>query len=124
MLTVTEAAARLNISRFTLYRMIQNGAVPAVRTRGRNRVLVDPAALDAVMTPVAARPSPQVPDHQPFLTATEVAGMLRCGVETVRKMVNEGVLRAARNPGKNSHMRIHADSVSEYLNTQRVDAAS
>jgi len=36
-------------------------------------------------------------------------------VRTVRRMCNEGTLAHTRNPGTNSHLRIHADSLMEYL---------
>lgn len=117
LLTVSEAATQLNRSRFTIYRMIQNGTMPAVRVHGRHSLLIDEAVLQDVFAPVAIR------NVQAVMTPTEVAGLLRCSVETVRRMVNSGVLKATRNPGRNSHMRIDTDSVHAYLDQQQQPAA-
>jgi excisionase family DNA binding protein len=117
LLTVNEAADKLRASKYTVYRMIQNGDLPAIRGRGKNRLLVQPEAVDALIasdrTPVQG---PQV------YTAAETAAILRCGIETVYRLVKAGVLRASRNPGSNSHLRIPADAVEAYLSEQRVPA--
>jgi len=118
LLTVMEAAQRLNVSKYTAYRMIQSGTLPAVRGHGRNRLLVDPDAIDTLLEPVAARDA--TGDDCRFLTPSEVARILRCGVETVRRLVRMGLLPATRNPGANSHLRIPAQAVDEYLRSQRV----
>lgn len=118
MLTVVEAAQKLAVSKYTAYRMIQNGTLPAVKGHGRNRLLIDEGALDALLEPVA--PSQRGLDKPVLLTPAEVARMLRCGVETVRRLVRAGLLPATRNPGPNSHLRIPASAVDDYLNSQRV----
>jgi excisionase family DNA binding protein len=109
LLTVAEAADRMQISRFTLYRMIQNGHLPATRTRGRTSLLIDPDDLDIAFAPVPAR----IP-VKPYYAPHEVADILGCHVDTVRHLVNTGTLKATRAPGRSSRMRIDIESVNAY----------
>jgi excisionase family DNA binding protein len=122
LLTINETAEALGVSRHAAYRMVRSGVLPAVRKRGSNRILVDPAGLDAIETAQPVRPdySPTRDGVAPhgdvrLLTVAEVSAMLRCGPETVRRLVKAGQLTAVRNPGRNAHLRIHSTSVDAYL---------
>lgn len=107
------------MSKYTVYRMVHNGTIPAVKTFGRSRLMVDPDVLDSIVVDKPARPTaaemPVITSPEALLTCTEVAGMLRCGVETVRRLVVAGELRAIRNPGRATHLRIPYASVRTYL---------
>lgn len=115
MLTIPEAAARLRVSKYTVYRMIHNGTLPAIKTIGKNRLRVDPTALEQIAAPRPVYDPTGVDPDTNFLTPTEVAGLLRCSVETVRAMVNGGQLRAMRNPVRNSHIRIPYSALQDYV---------
>lgn len=119
MLTVSDVCRRLGQSKYTVYRLIHEGRLPAVRVEGqRHKYLVEENVLedylesqDYFATPVAEHDGPVL------LTAAEVAAILRCSVETVRRLASspESSLSGIRNPGVNSHWRFDRDAVLDYL---------
>ncbi|MDP8971175.1 MAG: helix-turn-helix domain-containing protein [Actinomycetota bacterium] len=117
MLTVDEAARRLNVSRHTCYRLINDGTLPAERTIGGGRLRINEADVEKLSRPRPVRGRLGLADLPPdaLLTSAEVASVLRCGVETVRRMVKSGRLRAHVGPGR--RMRIPVAAVAEYLNS-------
>ncbi len=125
MLTVPEVCTRLGISKYTAYRLIHEGKIPAVRVdSGRHRFMVEEHEMDRMenqedyfRVPVAEPAGPQL------LTAAEVAQMMRCSVETVRRLAATGQLPAIRNQGRNSHWRFNQGDVMAYLRAQPVAAS-
>ena len=121
LITVPEVCERLKISKHTCYRLLHNGTMPAIRvSHGRHRYLIDTEVVEKLAeqedfygVPVEASiPKGPGPD---LMTASEVASVLRCATETVRRLAAQGVLPAVRNPGKNSHWRFRRDDVDRYL---------
>lgn len=123
MLSVASVAVRLNVSRHTVYRLIHTGVLPAVKMHGA--LFVPDDALDSYV-PEDQRPVRlnELPSAPRFLTATETAGVLRCSVRSVHRLIKRGDLAASRNPGRNSTFRIYSVSVQDYLDRQRVPVAS
>ncbi len=121
MLTIPEVCRRLGVSKYTAYRMIHEGRLPAVKYEtGKHRYMVEDEVLDRMeqtedyfATPAAEHDGPDL------LTAAEVAGILRCSTETVRRLATSGALPASRNPGRNSHWRFDRESVTSYLKAGR-----
>jgi excisionase family DNA binding protein len=129
MLTVDDVRAKLHVSKYTVYRLIHSGQLPALKvSTGRNQFLIQEQALDdylagATYNGLAAYPV--ATDNQPeLLTVSEVAQLLRCSRDTVRRLVAAGELTAVRNPGRNSRLRIHRSSVRQYLGQAAADAAT
>ncbi len=125
MLTVSDVCRRLGQSKYTVYRLIHERRLPAVQVSGqRHKYLVEETALDEYLedqdyyaTPVAEHDGPIM------LTASEVAAILRCSVETVRRLANApNGLEAVRNPGRNSHWRFDRDAVLRYLRARPTTA--
>lgn len=117
MLTVPEAALSLNVSTRTVYRMVATGELPAVRVRGRSSLLIAEDAVEnaKIPTPVRVTHGPEAMPERACLTPAEVAGVLNCSTETVRRMIREGALHAVRGTGGRSHYRIPADSFRAFL---------
>jgi len=121
LITVPEACERLSIDKHTAYRLIHNGTLPATRvSQGRNRYLVD----EQVVEKLATQDFYELPEREAaagavrLLTTDEVAAILRCAVETVRRLAARGALPAVRNPGRNSHWRFREDDILKYLNNE------
>lgn len=124
LITVPEVCDRLKISKHTCYRLLHNGQIPAIRvSHGRHRYLIDTEVVDKLAEqedfygiPVETKaPAASRPFETELLTASEVALILRCAVETVRRLASIGALPAVRNPGKNSHWRFRREDVDAYL---------
>lgn len=118
MITVAEAARRLDAAPSVVYRMIHTGQLAAYRKPGRATYLIDEADVEQAKVPVPIAP-PNVSDDNRALSAIEVAAILRCSPKTVRALVADGALVAQRNPGYRSHLRILATSVEAYLTQRR-----
>lgn len=120
LITVPEVCDRLKISKHTCYRLLHNGTMPALRvSHGRHRYLIDTEVVDKLAqqedfygVPLETGASAGSAE---LMTASEVATVLRCAVETVRRLASIGVLPAVRNPGKNSHWRFRRQDVDAYL---------
>lgn len=119
MITVAEAARRLDTSASVVYRMIHAGQLAAFQRPGRATYLLDETDVEAAKTPIPLAVAGPV---DRALSATEVAAALRCSVKTVRALVRDGALIAQRNPGYRSHLRIYASSVDAYLQKAQVVA--
>jgi excisionase family DNA binding protein len=118
MLTVLEVCDALGISKYTCYRLIHDGKMPAVQVSGgRHRYMVKPEVLEKFTSTedfYDVEPA-YIVNGPKLMTASEVASVLRCATETVRRLAASGELKAVRNPGRNSHWRIDRRAVTAYL---------
>lgn len=121
MISVAEAAARLDVPSQTVYRMVHAGRLRAYRLPGRARIWLDHEDVEAIRNPV-----PVVNDGDPeeqCLTPTEVARLLKCSPRHVRRLALDGELEAIRiSGGTHGRVRIPAASVRAYLQRKRVGA--
>ena len=125
MLTVDEAAQILNISRNSVRRFIRDGALYAVRPDGRRRYMIPREAVAEFSTPRPVRRKADPLDDLPaLLTVAEVSEVLRYTSATVRRMVREGQLTAARNEGRHTHLRIHKAGVLRHLGVSSDESAA
>lgn len=115
MISVAEAARRLEISTSVVYRMIHTGDLAAYRKPGRVGILVDEEAVEAAKNPAPIVAVAGTTSPNRTLSVTEVAAILHCGPKTVRALIHEGSLVAQRNAGYRSHVRIPAASLDTYL---------
>ena len=107
LLTVREAASQLGVSSSTVYRLISNGAISAVRVsdqvvRVRRQSVID------YLDPVG-----------PELTVSQVAAILKISKSHVYSLVRQRRLRAiSRGPRS---MRILARHLESYIEIQSTD---
>lgn len=125
MLTVPEVCARLGLSKYIVYRMIHEGKLPALRfDTGRHKYMVEEFTVEKLEQTEDYFATPTNEHDGPvLLTAAEVAAILRCSVETVRRLATAGDLPAIRNPGRNSHWRFDRAQVLAYLKSRPMTAA-
>lgn len=123
MITVAEAARRLNTAPSVIYRMIHTGHIAAYQQPGRLTYLVDEQDIETANTPIPVTP-PTGASADRVYTAGQTASILCCSIRTVRILVKDGQLTARRNPGARSHLRVYADSVDRYLAKIRAAATA
>lgn len=118
MLSVTEAAEQLGVSRALVYRMIERGELPAYRIPSRRVLLLNEDDVTRAGQPTQANPSPRV------ITTGEAAAQIGVHPRTVRRLVVAGELRGIRSSAPRSHMRVEVASIQEYLQRSVAGRAS
>lgn len=95
-LTVRETAMLLAVSEMTVYRMISDRQLPAVRLRSR---CVVPAAAIGLLTDGVSPALPE-PLGSVYLGVSVVAHILRVSKATIYRLIQDGGLRALRLRGR------------------------
>lgn len=112
LLTVSQVAQRLDISRYRVYRLIQSGDIQAHQARvGNPHYLIPSKALEEYIAAGQAPPSAK----SSMMRASEVAMLTGFSTESVRRMCKEGRLPHSRGAGEKGHLRIPRSAVEEFL---------
>ena len=134
-LTVAQATARLGISKVNTYRMIHSGRLPAtqrrrfgarkpqwyIRVRELDRVLREREAQQQSQTADPLPPPPPPDESAQLYTVPEVAQMLGCHPETIRRHIRTRLLEAfTLGVNKRSHYRIPAPAVEQFRMTVNI----
>lgn len=117
--TVTQAAERLGISRYQVYRRITRGDLPATKVRGtgihwtiKEEDLTDYIAAGGAQVLSAPR---EVARDDDTLRVPEVAILTGYSAETIRRMCRDGSLPYQKGTGLKGHFHIPREAVSQLM---------
>lgn len=115
--TVTQAAKRLGISRYQVYRRIMRGDLRATKSRNSNiHWVINTKDLDNYIAAGGAdvlsepRPLPRLDDT---LRVPEVALLTGYSAETIRRMCRDGSLPYRKGTGRKGHFHIPRSAVEK-----------
>lgn len=115
LLTVDEAATKLGMTSFQVYRRLQRGDL-AYTSGGRHgsQYMIDSGDLEKYIEAGQPLSAPKQPPSI-YYTVPQAAALTGLTCESVRNLCLDGTLRFVRGEGKNGHFRIFKADVQAFI---------
>jgi len=119
-LSVTQAAERLGISRYQVYRRIMRGDIPARKIQASNvHWVIAEKDLDAYIAAgggeILSPPRVDARRDDGTMRVPEVAMLTGYSAETIRRMCHEGKLQHTKGRGPKGQFRIPRSALDDML---------
>lgn len=119
LLTATEVAERLGISKWRLYRRIHRGDLQALVSRsGSSQFLITEQAVQEFIDAGGVDPPPQPATNttdRDWISTTEAATLTGFSTETIRRLCRTGQIPHMRGTGPRGHLRISRSGLLNHI---------